>query len=79
MGTPNQETLVLQMIVDGSGDTYLSGTFGGTLSSGGWTATAAYGGNDIFIAKSATNQANSWATVSGTSATDQPQRNGNHI
>ena len=73
MGTPNQETLILQMRIDGSGDTYLSGTFGGTLSSSGWTATAAYGGNDIFIAKSATNQANSWATVSGTSSTDQPQ------
>ncbi|MCH1443506.1 MAG: thrombospondin type 3 repeat-containing protein, partial [Candidatus Poseidoniaceae archaeon] len=73
MGTPNQETLVLQMRIDGSGDTYLSGTFGGTLSSSGWTATAAYGGNDIFIAKSASNQANSWATVSGTSSTDQPQ------
>ena len=73
MGTSNQETLVLQIRVSGSGDTYLSGTFGGTLSSGGWTATAAYGGNDIFIAKSATNQANSWAMVSGTSSTDQPQ------
>ena len=73
MGTTNQETLVLQIRVSGSGDTYLSGTFGGTLSSGGWTATAAYGGNDIFIAKSATNQANSWAMVSGTSSTDQPQ------
>jgi hypothetical protein len=73
MGTSNQETLVLQIRVSGSGDTYLSGTFGGTLSSGGWTATAAYGGNDIFVAKSATNQANSWAMVSGTSSTDQPQ------
>ncbi len=73
MGTSNQETLVLQIRVSGSGDTYLSGTFGGTLSSGGWSATAAYGGNDIFVAKSATNQANSWAMVSGTSSTDQPQ------
>ena len=72
-GTTGQSTLVIQIAVDGSGDTYLSGTFGGTLSSGGWTATAAYGGNDIFIAKSATNQANSWATVAGTSATDEPQ------
>ena len=73
MGTPNQQTLVLQIFVDGSGDTYLSGTFGGTLSSGGWTATATYGGNDIFVAKSAVNQANSWAAVAGTSSTDEPQ------
>ena len=73
MGTSGQTTLVLQIKVDGAGDTYLSGTFGGTLSSGGWTATATYGGNDIFIAKSATNQANSWATVAGTSSTDEPQ------
>lgn len=73
MGTPNQETLVLQIRVDSGGDTYLSGTFGGTLSSGGWTVTSAYGGNDIFIAKSATNQGNSWAIVAGTSGTDQPR------
>ena len=73
MGTTNQNTIVIQIKIDSNGNTYLSGSFGGTLSSGGWTATASYGGNDIFIAKSAVNQANSWVAVAGTSITDEPQ------
>ena len=73
IGTSNQITAVLQLHVDGGGDTYMSGTFDGTISSGGWTATSSYGGNDIFVAKSAANQANSWAMVSGTSSFDEPQ------
>ena len=73
IGTSNQITVVLEIHVDAGGNTYMAGTFDGTISSGGWTATSSYGGNDIFVAKSATNQANSWALVSGTSGTDEPQ------
>ena len=73
IGTSNQITAVLKIHVDASGNTYMAGTFDGTITSGGWTATSSYGGNDIFVAKSATNQANSWARVSGTSAFDEPQ------
>ena len=73
IGTSNQITAVLKIHVDAGGNTYMAGTFDGTISSGGWTATSSYGGNDIFVAKSATNQANSWALVSGTSGTDEPQ------
>ena len=73
IGTSNQITAVLKIHVDGNGETYMAGTFDGTITSGGWTATSSYGGNDIFVAKSAANQANSWAMVSGTSAFDEPQ------
>ena len=73
IGTSSQVTAVLKLHVDGGGDTYMAGTFDGTITSGGWTATSSYGGNDIFVAKSAANQANSWALVSGTSAFDEPQ------
>lgn len=73
IGTSGQITAVLKLHVDGNGDTFMAGTFDGTITSGGWTATSSYGGNDIFVAKSAANQANSWALVSGTSAFDEPQ------
>ena len=73
IGTSGQSTLVLKLHVDAGGNTFMTGTFDGTISSGGWTATGSYGGNDIFVAKSAVNQANSWAIVSGTSAYDEPR------
>ena len=73
IGTNNQITAVLKIHVDSSGNTFMAGTFDGTITNGGWTATSSYGGNDIFVAKSATNQANSWALVSGTSAFDEPR------
>ena len=73
IGTSGQSTLVLQIEVGANGDTYLSGTFGGTIGATGWTATATYGGNDIFVVRSSSTQANTWAVVSGSSITDEPQ------
>ena len=72
IGASAQQTVVTQIEIDSSGDTYYAGTFGGTISSGGWTATATYGGNDVFVARSAVSTSNSWAFVSGSSAEDEP-------
>lgn len=72
-GTPNEQTIILDIEIDFNGDTYYAGTFGGTLTGTGWTATASYGGNDIFIVREAVSSANSWAFVSGSSQADEPQ------
>jgi hypothetical protein len=72
IGASAQQTVVTQIQIDQAGDTYLAGTFGGTISSGGWSATATYGGNDVFVARSAASPSNSWALVSGSSAEDEP-------
>ena len=73
IGASNQQTVVTSITVDSSGDTYLAGSFGGTISSGGWTATAIYGANDVFVARNAVSTSNSWVFVSGSSDYDQPQ------
>jgi len=73
IGANAQQTLVTAIKVDSTGDTYLAGTFSGTISSGGWTATAIYGGSDTFVARSAVSTSNSWAFVSGSSGDDEPQ------
>ena len=72
IGASGQQTIVTQIVISQSGDTYLAGSFGGTISSGGWTATASYGGNDVFVARTAASTSNSWAVVSGSSAEDEP-------
>jgi hypothetical protein len=72
-GTPNEQTIILDIEIDFNGDTYYAGTFGGTLTGTGWSATASYGGNDIFIVREAVSSANSWAFVSGSSQADEPQ------
>ncbi len=72
IGTTGQQTLVTQIQIDQAGDTYLAGTFGGTITSSGWSATASYGGNDVFVSRSAASPSNSWAVVSGSSAEDEP-------
>ena len=72
IGASAQQTVVTQIQIDQAGDTYLAGTFGGTINSGGWSATATYGGNDVFVARSAASPSNSWALVSGSSAEDEP-------
>ncbi|MEC7168549.1 MAG: thrombospondin type 3 repeat-containing protein [Candidatus Thermoplasmatota archaeon] len=73
IGTSGESTRVYQIEVDANGDTYLSGTFGGTIGSTGWSATATYGGNDIFIVRSSNTPANTWSFVSGSSLTDFPE------
>ena len=72
-GTPNEQTIILNIDIDFNGDTYYAGTFGGSLTGTGWSATASYGGNDIFIVREATSSSNSWAFVSGSSQADEPQ------
>ena len=73
IGASGQQTRVTDITIDSAGDTYLAGSFGGTISSGGWTATAIYGGNDIFVARTAASTSNSWAFVSGSTADDGAQ------
>lgn len=70
IGASNQQTIVTNLNIDSSGNTYFSGSFGGTISGNGWSATATYGGNDVFVAKEA--QSGGWSFVSGTSGADQP-------
>ena len=70
IGASAQQTVVTAIELDSSGNSYLAGTFGGTISGNGWTATATYGGNDVFVAKEA--QGSGWSFVSGSSAGDEP-------
>ena len=73
IGSNAQQTIVTDIQIDSSGDTYLAGTFGGTISNSGWTATAVHGSSDVFVARSAVSTSNSWAFVSGSSGYDEPQ------
>jgi hypothetical protein len=70
IGALSQQTVVTAIEIGSSGHTYLAGTFGGTISGSGWSATAIYGGNDVFVAKEA--QSSGWSFVSGSSAGDRP-------
>jgi hypothetical protein len=72
-GSANQQTIALKLFSDFNGDFYMAGTFGGTLAGSGWSATASYGGNDIFVIRQAASSANSWAFVSGSSGNDEPR------
>lgn len=72
-GSPNEQTIILNIETDIMGDTYFAGTFAGTLTGNGWTATATYGLNDIFVVRDAATSSNSWAFVSGSSEFDEPQ------
>ena len=69
-GSANQQTFVLNVFTDFNEDFYMAGTFGGTFSGPGWSATASYGGNDVFVVRQAASSANSWAFVSGSSGND---------
>ena len=72
-GSASQQTFVLNVFTDFNGDFYMAGTFGGTFSGPGWSATASYGGNDVFVVRQAASSANSWAFVSGSSGNDEPR------